>query len=154
MPQQKYVQLRHFVPDGHPQVHPGMSDEVREMIPYLIERSPKGWTKIPKHTHLEVFADRNIDVPVLAFRMNGKEVFVHVFCNEFINPLYAIQLVVSLYDKFELGEPNFDPDQLNWIHSIPIPGPQLNQKEILLTHQIALSLFWTIHVDYRSRPRR
>jgi hypothetical protein len=154
MPQEKYFKLSHFVPNGHPQVHPGMSDEVREMMPYLINRSPKGWTKIPEYTHLEVFADRKVTVPLIAFRKNGKEVFVHVFCNEFINPIYAVPLVVGLYSKFKLGEPTFAPDQLNWIHSVPMPGQDLNQKEIILTHQIAQSLFWTIYVDYRSRARR
>jgi len=153
MPQQKYVQLRHFVPDGHPQVHPGMSDEVKEMMPYLIERCPKAWTKIPKHTHLEIFADRKKDVPFITFRKNGKEVFIHVFRNEFVHPIHVIPFVVELYYRFRLGQPDFAPDQPNWIHSVPLPGQDLNQKEIILTHQIAMSLFWTIHHDYGRRAR-
>lgn len=43
MQQGKYLRLSHFVPKNHPQVHPGMSEEVREMMPFLVERSPEGW---------------------------------------------------------------------------------------------------------------
>jgi len=130
-----------------------MSTEVREMMPYLVKKAPNGWTNIPKHGHLELFADRKLGVPVLAFRKDRREVYVHVFCNEFMNPIPAIEMVVSLYAKFKLGEPAFLPDELNWIHSIPVPGPVLNQEETLLTYQITQSLFWTIHVDYQRHGK-
>jgi hypothetical protein len=149
MQQGKYLRLSHFVPKNHPQVHPGMSDEVRGMMPFLVERSPEGWTKIPNHDDLEVFASRKMDVPVLAFRKGRKEVYIHVFCNEVMSPINAMQIVSSLYIKFKLGIPAFSPDEPNWIHTIPIPGTKLSQEEAMLTHQITQSLFWSIHYDYK-----
>lgn len=143
------MRLSHFVPENHPQIHPGMSDEVRGMMPFLVERSPKGWTKIPNHGDLEVFASRKVGVPVVGFRKEGKEVSIHVFCNEVMDPIDALQIVISLYTKFKLGMPAFSPDEPNWIHTIPIPGTALSQGETILTHQIMQSLFWTIHHDYK-----
>jgi hypothetical protein len=43
------------------------------MMPDLIKKVPKGWTKIPKYD-FEVFAARKMDVPIFGFRKNGKEV--------------------------------------------------------------------------------
>lgn len=149
MAQQKYLRLSHFVPSGQPEVHPGMSSEVREMMPYLVETVSRGWTKIPKHDDLEVFADRKMNVPLLAFRKNRKEVYLHVFCNEFMNPIYAIQIVSNLYTKFNFGKPAFALKEPNWIHTIPIPGPGLSEAETLMIHQVTQSLFWTIHADYK-----
>jgi len=126
-----------------------MSSEVREMMPYLVETASRGWTKIPKYDDLELFADRKMNVPLLAFRKNGKEVYLHVFCNEFMNPMYSLQIVSSLYIKLNLGVPAFAPAELNWIHSIPISAGDLNDAETLMTHQITQSLFWTIHHDYK-----
>jgi len=88
MPQEKYYKLSHFVPDGHPKVYPGMSSEVRAMMPHLIETSSQGWTKVPNHEDLETFATLKMEVPVLGFKKTGTEVYLHVFCNEFINPIY------------------------------------------------------------------
>ena len=150
MAQEKHYRLSHFVPDGHPQVYPGRSAEVKAMMPDLIKKVPKGWTKAPNHD-FELFATRNMEVPILGFRKDGKEVYVHVFCNEFINPLYAIQIVVNLYTKFKLGKPAFIPEELNWIHTIPIPGKELGQAETLLIHQLTQSMFWTIYMDYKRR---
>jgi hypothetical protein len=149
MAQQKYLRLGHFVPNGHPEVHPGMSSEVREMMPYLVEIVRRGWTKIPNHDDLEVFASRKMDVPVIAFRKNRKEVYVHVFCNEFMHPIVALQIVSSLYSKLKLGKPAFAPGELNWIHSIPVSPGDLTQAEMIMTHQITQSLFWTIHAEYK-----
>jgi hypothetical protein len=55
MAQEKYYRLSHFVPDGHPQVYPGRSTEVKAMMPDLIKKAPKGWTKMPTY-EFEVFA--------------------------------------------------------------------------------------------------
>lgn len=154
MQQGKYYRLSHFVPEGHPQVFPGRSSEVKEMMPALIERVTVGWTKIPNHDGLEIFSTRQMQVPVLAFRKNGKEVYVHVFCNEFMAPIYAIQMVINLYVKLKLGKPEFIPTEKNWIHTVPIHPGDLHQAETLLTHQITQSLFWTIYMDYKGRKRR
>jgi hypothetical protein len=145
----KYFRLSHFVPDGFPQIHPGMSAEVRQMMPALIEVVTSGWTKIPNHDGLEVFVTIKLEVPVLAFRKNGKEVYLHVFCNSFMHPIYAMHLVVDPYTKFKFGKPEFVPAEENWIHTIPVLPKDLNQAETLLTHQIAQSLFWTIYMDYK-----
>jgi hypothetical protein len=150
MAQEKYLRLSHFKPDGHPEVYPGMSDEVREMMPYLVGNVSKGWTKILNH-NLEAFATRKMNVPSLGFRKGRKEVYVHIFCNEFMNPFYACLTVTSLYTKFNLGKPTFAPEEPNWIHTIPLPNADLTQEETLLIHQIAHSLLWTIFMDY-SEP--
>jgi hypothetical protein len=131
-------------------VYPGHSAEVKAMMPDLIKKVSRGWTKVPNHD-FEVIATRNLDVPYLGFRKNGKEVYVHVFCNEFINPFYAIQLVVNLYTKYKLGKPQFIPEQLNRIHTIPISGSELGEAETLLTFQLTQSLFWTIYREYKGR---
>jgi hypothetical protein len=146
--QEKYLRLSHFKPDGHPEVYPGKSAEVKEMMPDLIKRVSMGWTKIPHHD-LEAFSTRNMNVPILGFRQKGKEVYVHVFCNEFMNPFYAVQIVANLYRKFNLGKPAFTAGEPNWIHTIPIPGAALTPEETLLIHQITQSLFWTIYMDYK-----
>ncbi|MBS1605557.1 MAG: hypothetical protein JST42_23030 [Bacteroidetes bacterium] len=153
MAQEKYVKLRHFVPEGHPQVHPGMSTEAREMMPYLVETVSRGWTKLPKREDLEIFVTLKMEVPVLGVRKNGKEVYLHIFCNELMYPLYPIQLVIKLYEKYFLGKPGFSPDERNWIHSIPIPGTSLNPAETLLTHQLTQSLFWTVFMDYKRNKQ-
>ena len=151
MAQDKYYRLSHFVPDGHPKVYPGSSPEVKEMMPYLIERVPRGWTVVPGHDDLELFATRKMEVPVLGFRKNKNEIYVHIFCNEFINPLDAVQIVLNLYIKFKLGNPAFLPEEKNWIHTIPIPGAELGPAERLFIHQLTQSLFWTIYIDYKKR---
>jgi hypothetical protein len=58
-------------------VYPGSSAEVKAMMPYLIEKVPKGWTKVPNHD-FEVFATRNMDVPILGFRKDGRS-FMSMF---------------------------------------------------------------------------
>jgi hypothetical protein len=76
MAQEKHLRLSHFVPDGRPKVYPGHSAEVKAMMPELIKKAPTGWTKVPDHD-FEIFASRKGEVPILAFRKNGKEVYVH-----------------------------------------------------------------------------
>jgi len=149
MAQEKYFRLSHFKPEGYPEVYPGSSAEVKEMMPNLITKVPRGWTKIPNY-ELEAFATRNMDIPCIGFRKGRKEVYIHVFCNEFVNPLFAIQIVANLYKQFNLGDPAFSPEELNWIHTIPLPGADLSAKETLLIHQITQSLFWTIYMDYKK----
>jgi len=148
MAQQKYFRLSHYQPERYPEVYPGTSTKVKEMMPYLIEKSPKGWTRIP-NCDLEVFATRRMDVPYLGFRKGGNEVYGHVFCNEFANPLFAIQIANSLYKKFNLGKAAFSLEEPNWIHTIPLPGANLSAEETLLMYQITQSLFWTIYMDYK-----
>ena len=121
------------------------------MMPYLIEKVPKGWTKVPNHTAFELFATRKMEVPLLGIRKNGKEVYVHVFCNEFLDPVYAMPIVIGLYNKFKLGKPTFITEEHNWIHTIPIPGEELTEAEALLMHQLTQSMFWTIYMDYKRR---
>jgi hypothetical protein len=150
MAQEKHLRLSHFVPDGHPEVYPGRSAEVKAMMPDLIKRVPRGWTKVPNYD-FELFATRKMDVPILGFRKNRKEIYVHVFCNEFINPFNAVQIVANLYTKFKLGKPAFLPEELNWIHTIPIPGNELGHAETMLIHQLTQSMFWTIYMDYKGR---
>lgn len=154
MQQGKYYRLSHFVPEGHPQVFPGRSSEVKEMMPALIERVTVGWTKIPNHDGLEIFVKFQKEVPILAFRKNGKEVYLHVFCNEFMVPFHAINFVFNLYAKLKLGKPEFIPTEENWIHTIPLSPSVLDKAETLLTHQITQSLFWTIYMDYKGRKKR
>jgi len=148
MAQEKYLKLSHFKPDGYPEIYPGSSDEVKALMPYLIKTVSQKWTKIPNHD-LEVLASRNMDVPCLGFRKSQNEVYVHIFCNEFMNPLFAMQIVINLYKKFNLGKPVFTSAEPNWIHTIPLPGPKLTQQETLLTYQLTQSLFWTIFMDYK-----
>jgi hypothetical protein len=147
--QEKYYRVNHFVPDGHPKVYPGITPEVKEMMPYLIHNVPRGWTAVPGHQGLELFAKKEMEIPILAFRKNKKEVYVHVFCNEFMDSLNPIQIVIQLYHKYKLGGPTFVIEHPNWIHTIPIPGAVLDQAEILLIHQLTHSLFWTIYMDYK-----
>lgn len=120
------------------------------MMPDLIEKVTKGWTKVPNHD-LEIFATRKKEVPCIGSKKNHKEVYLHVFCNEFMKPFDAIQIVSSLYQRFKLGKPGFIPEEQNWIHTIPIPGPALSEAETLFIHQLAQYLFWTIYMDYKKR---
>ena len=94
---------------------------------------------------------KEMEIPVLAFRKSKKEVYVHVFCNEFMDPLNPVQIVIQLYHKYALGKPNFVVKDRNWIETIPIPGTVLDQAEILLIHQLTHSLFWTIYMDYKRQ---
>jgi hypothetical protein len=151
MSQEKYYRLSHFVPKGHPQIYPIMTDEVREMMPFLVEKVSKGWTTIPDHEDLEAFTTLKMGVPALAFRKKNTEVYVHIFCNEFMNPVKAFQMVISLYTKFSLGKPSFKTDEPNWIHSIPIKAKDLNEAETILIHQITRSLFGTVYMDFKRR---
>jgi hypothetical protein len=59
--------------------------------------------------------------------------------------------VVNLYTKYKFGKPTFIPEELNWIHTIPIPGKELDQAKTLLIHQLTQSMFWTIYMDYKGR---
>jgi hypothetical protein len=148
MAQEKHLKLSHFKPKGYPAVYPGTSAQVKEMMPYLITKVSRGWTKIP-HYDLEAYATRDMNVPYLGFRKGRSEVYIHVFCNEFVNPLFAAKMVVNLYQKFNLGEPTFSQEEPNWIHTIPLPGADLSPEETLVIHQITQSLFWTIYMDYK-----
>jgi hypothetical protein len=148
----KALRLSHFKPDGYPEVYPGTSAEVKAMMPYLVENTSRKWTKVPDHD-LEVFAIQRMEVPILAFRKNGKEVYLHIFCNEYMNPLYAMQIVIDRYAKFKFGQPVFIPEEPNWIHTLPLPGANLSEAETLLIHQITQSLFWTIFMDYKKNKR-
>lgn len=154
MPQQTYLRLSHLVPPGYPPIYPGMSTKVREMMPGLLKMGPRRWMKIPGHNDLEMLAQQEMNVPILAFRKNHQEIYMHIFCNEFMSPFYAIQIVGNLYIKFKLGDPTFLPGEPNWIHSIPVPGPKLNEEENLLMHQITQSFFWTIHTDYKRDKKQ
>ena len=127
---------------------PGSSAEVQALMPALVETTGKRWTKIPGH-NLEVFSVLKMRVPSLAFRRNGKEIYLHIFCNEFVNPLNAMQQVFAMYVKFNLGKPLFLPEELNWIHSIPLDERGLSQAEILFTYQITHSMFWSIYMDFK-----
>ncbi len=57
---------------GTLRVYPGITPEVKEMMPYLIQHVPRGWTAVPGHQDLELFAKREIETPLLAFRKNKK----------------------------------------------------------------------------------
>ena len=149
MQEGKYFRLTHFVPNGFPQVFPGSSEEVKQMMPYLIETTPVGWTKIPNHMEIEMFASRKGKIPIIGFRKNGKEAYVHVFCNEFVNPKHAIQIVAAMYLKFRFGKPQYVKTIRNWIHTIPVSPATFDPAETLLTHQLTNSIFWTIYMDYK-----
>jgi len=149
MAEEKFFQLTHFVPAGFPEVFPGRSDEVKKMMPYLIENIPVRWTKILNHEDIEMFASRQGRIPIIAFRKNGKEAYVHIFCNDFVNPKHAMKVVVALYTKFNFGKPQFVKDVRNWIHTIPTAPKILDPAETLLTHQLTNSTFWTIYMDYK-----
>ncbi len=148
MAKEQYLRLSHFKPEGHPEIYPGTSDEVKQIMRSLILEVSQKWTKIPNYA-LEALATQNMNVPCLAFKKDGKEVYVHIFCNEFMNPLYAFQIVANLYKKFKLGKPSFLPEEKNWIHTVPLPGPELSDKETMIIHQLTQSLFWTIFMDYK-----
>lgn len=149
MADEKYLRLTHYLPDGFPQVYPGGSEEVKEMMPYLIVNIPVRWTKIPNHEQIEMFASRQGKIPVIAFRKNGKEAYMHIFCNDFVNPKQAIQIVATMYLKFRFGKPQFVKTIRNWIHTIPVSPATLDPAETLLTHQLTNSTFWTIYMDYK-----
>ena len=120
------------------------------MMLYLTEKVSRGWTKIPNHD-LEAFTNQKMDVPCLAFRKDGKEVYLHIFCNEFMKPFFALQIVAQLYTKFKLGKPAFKAGEPNWIHTIPLRGADLTEQETLLIREITHSLFWTVFMDYKKR---
>jgi hypothetical protein len=130
-----------------------MSSEVKEMMPGLIERVAVGWTKVPNHNGLEMFVKFQKEVPILAFKINGKEVYLHVCCNEFMAPFYAMEFVINLYTQLKLGEPEFIPTEKNWIHTIPLSPADLDKAETLLIHQLAHFLFWTVYMDYKGRKK-
>jgi hypothetical protein len=124
------------------------------MMPGLIERVAAGWTKVPNHNGLEMFVKFQKEVPILAFKKNGKEVYLHVYCNEFMALFYAMEFVINLYAQLKLGESEFIPTEKNWIHSIPLSPADLDKEETLLIHQLAHSLFYTVCRDYEKRKGR
>lgn len=123
------------------------------MMPGLIERVAVVWTKIPNHNELEIFAKFGMEVPLIAFGKNGKEVYLHIFCNEFMIPFYALDFVIRFYTKLKLGKPELLARERNWIHTIPLSLADLDKVETLLIHQLAHSLFWTVYVDYKGRKK-
>ena len=148
MGEEKYLKLSHFKPEGYPKIYPGSSAEVKEMMPYLINSVSRRWTKVPNY-NLHVLATQKMNVPCLGFRKEQTEVYLHIFCNEFMIPLHARQIVINLYKKFKLGKPAFPSSERNWIHTIPLPGAEFAQQEALLIHQLAQSLYWTVYMDYK-----
>lgn len=97
------------------------------------------------------FATRKKEILILGFRKANKEVFIHIFCNEFCNPIYAFQIVAGLYSKHNLGTPKFIPEELNWVHTIPLPGSTLTPEETMLIHQLTNSMFWTIFMKFPTK---
>jgi hypothetical protein len=150
MAQEKLFRLNHFLPHGHPKMDLGPHSPVKAIMPYLIENCPIRWTKIPDHEDLDMLASRKEDVPLIGFRKNGREVYLHIFCNEFIDPMCPMQIVINMYLKFKLGKAEFQREEKNWIHTIPLAMGHLSLEEIILIHDITHSLFWTIYLDYKK----
>lgn len=148
MKQANVLRLKHHVPDGCRIEYPGMSDEVRAMMPYLVAHASRRWTEIPGHEDIAVFSDRKQMIPFIYFRKNGKDIYIHVLCNEFMDRL-PIPVICDLYAKYGYGIPGIVKGEPNWIHTIPIPGAEVSREEIILTYQITQSLFWTIHHEYK-----
>jgi hypothetical protein len=150
MDQKKHFRLSHFLPDGHPAVYPGTTPEVKQVVTYITTVGSGKWIKIPNH-ELELIATLNNGVPCVAFRKVGKEIFLHIFCNEYMNPIKAMQLVAGQYIKFNLGMPHFAPQELNWIHSIPLPGSEISYAEKIFVYQVTQSMFWMIYMEYKLK---
>jgi hypothetical protein len=145
--------LQHLLPEGNsPVLPPDHSEKLRELMLYLHPRIAKGWTAIPD-TELETFFIFKKEVPTLAFRKHKKEAYVHIFCFESHILTDSLNIVSSLYFKFRLGIPEM-PVRPNWIHTVPLPGQNLSQEEILLTYQITQSLFWTVYADFKKHRRK
>ena len=68
-----------------------------------------------------------MNIPNLGLRKERKRIFPHIFCNEFMNPFCAMQIVGNPYKKFNLGKPIFRPAEPNRIYTIPLPGADLTQ---------------------------
>jgi hypothetical protein len=150
MAQGKYHRLSHFLPDGYPAVYPGTTKEVKEVTMYITTVGGGKWIKIPNH-NLELIATWQDGVPFVVFRTGGKEIFLHVFCNEYMKPINAMQIVALQYFKFKLGKPHFDPEELNWVHSIPLPGPEISYGEKMFVYQLTQSTFWMIYMEYKLK---
>ena len=150
MAQEKHYRLSHFLPDGHPAVYPGTTREVKEVTMYVTTVGGRKWVKIPNH-NLEMIATLQDGVPCVAFRTGGREIFLHVFCNEYMNPFYAMQIVAGQYIKNNLGIPHFAPEELNWVHSIPLPGPEISYSEKMFVYQLTQSMFWMIYMEYKLK---
>jgi hypothetical protein len=150
MAQEKIYRLSHFLPDGHPAVYPINTKEVKEVTRYITTVGSGKWIKIPNH-NLELIATMEHGVPCIGFRTGGKEIFLHVFCNEYMNPINAIELVAGQYVKFNLGIPRFAPEELNWVHSIPLPGSDISYGENMFVYQLTHSMFWMIYMEYKLK---
>ena len=120
------------------------------MTTYITTVGGGKWIKIPNH-NLEMIATMEHGVPCLGFRTRGKEIFLHVFCNEYMNPINAMELVAGQYIKHNLGIPHFAPEELNWVHSIPLPGPEISYGEKIFVYQLTQSMFWMIYMEYKLK---
>jgi hypothetical protein len=150
MDQGKYYRLSHFLPDGHPPVYPGTTKEVKEVTRYITTVGSGKWIKIPNH-NLEMIATLQHGVPCVAFRTEGKKIFLHVFCNEYMNPISAMQIVAGQYIELNLGIPHFATKELNWVHSIPLPGSDISYAEKIFVYQLTQSMFWMIYMEYKLK---
>ena len=57
-----------------------------------------------------------------------------------MNPINAMEIVAVQYIKFNLGIPHFAPEELNWVHSIPLPGPDISYAEKIFVYQLTQSM--------------
>ena len=131
-------------------MYPGTTPEIKEVVTYITTLGSGKWIKIPKHD-LELIATLNNGVPNVAFRKEGKEIFLHIFCNEYMNPMKAMELVAGQYIKHNLGMPHFSPQELNWIHSIPLAGEEISYAENIFVYQVTQSMFWMIFMEYKLK---
>ena len=141
------LQLQHLLPPNCKPIVPGLSANVKKFMPTLVEKVAAGWAPIPE-SQIETLLVIEEMVPCLAFRKNKQEVYIHVFGFDLESALKPLGKVHELYYKYKLGDPEFPRDR-NWIHTIPLPGSNLNPKEILLIHEITHSLFWSVYMDLK-----
>lgn len=98
------LRLQHLLPDSHPPLIPANPEKLKELMPYLHSKISYAWTAIP-HSELETYFQITRDVPVLAFRKHGREVYIHFFCFESYNQAITLAAVNMLYLKHKLGIP-------------------------------------------------
>jgi hypothetical protein len=144
------LSIENIVPPGYTSIVPNPTDKLQKIMPYLLDENKVGvkWTLIPD-TEIEVFFQLTAQIPLLAFRKNKKEAYIHVLGLESYNLANPFTMVRALYKKFNLGIPK-KPGEPNWIHTIPLEGSNLSAEEVMLIHQITKSFFGTLHMDFKS----
>jgi hypothetical protein len=134
--------LQFFTPPGHPKSAPSFDKDIIHMCAQLKDVDKKS-VPVP-NSALSIQLFRMEDGTSIEIKKRGQLAFINFLCFEPVHLNKVFFIVNEHYKKFGLGTPT-RPTMATWIHSIPIPGPQLMEKEIFLCQKMTVSFFWAMY---------